>query len=84
MSVGPRKFFFMMEILIRVSIDEKKMNWPKKNLKLIFSFLHIQTNFRGQLKKVIQPRGHVRFGSKFFCHYSSWSYQKFSDDRILI
>jgi hypothetical protein len=22
--------FFMMEILIRVSIDEKKMNWPKK------------------------------------------------------
>jgi hypothetical protein len=35
--VCPRKFFFMMEILIRVSIDEKKMNWPKKNLaKKIF------------------------------------------------
>jgi hypothetical protein len=26
----PRKFLFMMEILISVSIDEKKMNWPKK------------------------------------------------------
>jgi hypothetical protein len=25
-------FFFMMEILIRVSLDEKKMNWPKKTL----------------------------------------------------
>ena len=26
------EFFFMMEILIRVSIYEKKMNWPKKTL----------------------------------------------------
>ncbi len=28
------EFFFMMEILIRVSIYEKKLNWPKKNLTL--------------------------------------------------
>jgi hypothetical protein len=30
MSVCPRKFFFMMEILIWVSIDEKKNELAKK------------------------------------------------------
>jgi hypothetical protein len=32
--VCPRNIviFFIMEILIRVSIDKKQMNWPKKKL----------------------------------------------------
>ena len=43
------------------------------SIEKIDFFIFEYTNFSGNLKKVIQPKGQVLFCSNFFC-YSSWSY----------